>query len=105
MRAAKNRDEHIGRPPALESSEVQEARTMFDRGESPPHVGWDLRVGWSTLCRVPGRIRPLKTAEAFCEVFSVRRRGRRACPRHDVHRWFPHLGLAVAIGDESTSSS
>ncbi len=55
MRAAKSRGEHIGRPPALTSSQIREARKMLERGESPSHVARVLRVGRSTLYRA---IRP-----------------------------------------------
>jgi len=51
MHAAKNRGEHIGRPPALKPSQVREARTMLARGETPSHVARVLRVGRSTLYR------------------------------------------------------
>ncbi len=51
MRAAKSRGEHIGRPPALTSSQIREARKMLERGESPSHVARVLRVGRSTLYR------------------------------------------------------
>jgi len=56
MRAAKSRGEHIGRPLALKSAQVREARTMLARGESPSHVARVLRVGRSTLYRAIGRI-------------------------------------------------
>ncbi len=55
MRAAKSRGEHVGRPPALTSSQIREARKMLERGESPSHVARVLRVGRSTLYRA---IRP-----------------------------------------------
>jgi len=55
MRAAKSRGEHIGRPPALTSSQIREARKMLERGGSPSHVARVLRVGRSTLYRA---IRP-----------------------------------------------
>ncbi len=51
MRAAKSRGEHIGRPSALSSAQVREAKKMLDRGESPNHVARVLRVGRSTLYR------------------------------------------------------
>jgi DNA invertase Pin-like site-specific DNA recombinase len=51
MRAAKNRGEHIGRPPALSPLQIREAKKMLDRGESPNHVARVLRVGRSTLYR------------------------------------------------------
>jgi len=51
MRAAKSRGEHIGRPPALTSSQIREARKMLERGGSPSHVARVLRIGRSTLYR------------------------------------------------------
>jgi len=51
MRAAKSRGEHIGRPPALTSSQIREARKTLERGGSASHVARVLRVGRSTLYR------------------------------------------------------
>ncbi len=56
MRAAKSRGEHIGRPPALTSSQIREGRKMLERGESPSHVARVLRVGRSTLYRAISRV-------------------------------------------------
>jgi DNA invertase Pin-like site-specific DNA recombinase len=51
MKAAKSRGERVGRPPALTSAQIREAKKMVDRGDSPNHVARILRVGRSTLYR------------------------------------------------------
>jgi DNA invertase Pin-like site-specific DNA recombinase len=51
LAAAKRRGERLGRPPALSSAQIREAKKMLDRGESPNHVARILRVGRSTLYR------------------------------------------------------
>ena len=51
IRAAQARGEHVGRPPALTTSQIREARKMLDRGENASHVARIMRVGRSTLYR------------------------------------------------------
>jgi DNA invertase Pin-like site-specific DNA recombinase len=51
LAAAKRRGERLGRPPALSSAQIREAKKMLRRGESPNHVARVLRVGRSTLYR------------------------------------------------------
>jgi len=54
MRAAQRRGEHIGRPPALTKTQLREAKTMLERGETPNHIARIFRVGRSTLYRYLG---------------------------------------------------
>lgn len=54
IRAAQARGEHLGRPKALTTSQMHEARKMFDRGENASHVARIMRVGRSTLYRAIG---------------------------------------------------
>jgi DNA invertase Pin-like site-specific DNA recombinase len=51
LAAAKRRGEHLGRPFALTTAQVHEAKKMLARGESPNHVARVFRVGRSTLYR------------------------------------------------------
>lgn len=51
IRAAQARGEHVGRPRALTTSQVREARKMLDRGGNASHVARIMRVGRSTLYR------------------------------------------------------
>lgn len=51
LAAAKLLGERLGRPPALTSAQIREAKKMLNRGESPNHVARILRVGRSTLYR------------------------------------------------------
>ncbi len=53
--AKKRRGEPLGRRRALTPSQLAEARTMLERGDSPSHVARILRVNRSTLYRALGR--------------------------------------------------
>src|SRR3954469_7345545 len=51
MNAARARGEHLGRKPALSPAQIDHARLLVDRGESPSAVARSLKVGRSTLYR------------------------------------------------------
>lgn len=51
MSAARARGEHLGRKPALSPAQIDHARLLVDRGESPSAVARSLKVGRSTLYR------------------------------------------------------
>jgi DNA invertase Pin-like site-specific DNA recombinase len=58
IQAAKKRGVHLGRRPALALAQIDHARTLIERGESPRAVARTMRVGKSTLYRA------LKATEA-----------------------------------------
>ena len=47
MSAARARGEHLGRKPALSPAQIDHARLLVDRGESPSAVARSLKVGRS----------------------------------------------------------
>jgi DNA invertase Pin-like site-specific DNA recombinase len=51
IQAAKKRGAHLGRPPVLEPAQIDHARALIEKGESPRVVARTLRVGKSTLYR------------------------------------------------------
>ena len=51
MNAARARGEHLGRKPALSPAQIDHARLLIERGESPSSVARSLKVGRSTLYR------------------------------------------------------
>jgi DNA invertase Pin-like site-specific DNA recombinase len=59
IQAAKKRGVRLGRRPSLASAQVEHARALIERGDSPRAVARTLRVGKSTLYRA---LKPL-TAE------------------------------------------
>jgi len=57
IQAAKKRGVHLGRRPSLAAAQIDHARALIERGESPRAVARTMRVGKSTLYRA------LKTAD------------------------------------------
>jgi DNA invertase Pin-like site-specific DNA recombinase len=57
IQAAKKRGVHLGRRPSLAAAQIDHARALIERGESPRAVARTMHVGKSTLYRA------LKTAE------------------------------------------
>lgn len=51
IQAAKKRGTHLGRRPSLAPAQIDHARTLIERGESPRAVARTMRVGKSTLYR------------------------------------------------------
>lgn len=51
IQAAKKRGVHLGRRPSLVPAQVDHARALIERGESPRSVARTMRVGKSTLYR------------------------------------------------------
>ena len=51
IQAAKKRGVHLGRRQSLEAAQVEHARTLIERGESPRAVARTMKVGKSTLYR------------------------------------------------------
>jgi DNA invertase Pin-like site-specific DNA recombinase len=51
IQAAKKRGVHLGRRPSLAPAQVDHAKTLIERGESPRAVARTMRVGKSTLYR------------------------------------------------------
>jgi DNA invertase Pin-like site-specific DNA recombinase len=51
IQAAKKRGVQLGRRPSLAPSQIDHARTLIERGESPRAVARTMRVGKSTLYR------------------------------------------------------
>ena len=51
IQAAKKRGVRLGRRPSLAASQVDHARALVERGESPRAIARTMRVGKSTLYR------------------------------------------------------